>query len=86
MQAHVSTVIVAFGAAGENHHACAKQHGKNAHEFGVGDDVAQPPGQIVDTIQITKGAGVTIGCKGHGERLNVHDQDAQQGKAPENVQ
>jgi hypothetical protein len=74
------------GIFSKNKYPCSEQHGENAHELLAGEDVAHDPDPPVQTIQIPIGSGIDIGCHGHGEALDVHDQDAQYCHSPENIQ
>ena len=48
--------------------------------------VAEEPDQVVQACQVPVGGGVEVGCSDHGEGLDVHDQDPQDGESAKDVQ
>ena len=70
---------------GHEQDACAEEQGEDGHELLVGEDVAQRPDPAVCPGQVAVDGRVGIGGCGHGEALDIHDENAQQGEAAQDV-
>ena len=62
-----------------------EQNRKQRHEFPVGQNMAGQPNRQVDTGEIAPRGGIQVRGARHGERLHVHDQNAEHGKPPEHI-
>ena len=68
------------------HDARAEQHREDRHEFLIEEDVRDEPDHVVRPGQVPVGGRVEVGGLDHRERLDVHDEDSQQGDPAQNVQ
>ena len=66
-----------FRPAGHQENARAEQHRKYAQEFLINKNVCKKPGAKIKRICATHEQRVGVGREGHSERVNVHDQDAE---------
>ena len=65
--------------------ARAEQHREDRHELLVGEHSPRQPDVEVRAFEVAVGGGVEVGRLGHRERLDVHDEDAEQGEPAQDV-
>ena len=70
----------------EQANARPEQNREQRHEFLIGQDMADQPNRQVDAGQIAPCRRIHVGGGRHGERLHVHDENAEHGKAPEYIE
>jgi hypothetical protein len=71
--------------AGHQENARAEQHGKNAHEFQVGKELARKPHGIIRSVQIAVDGRIYVCGADHRKRLDIHVQNAQQSESAKRV-
>lgn len=70
--------------AGEDQRG-AEEGREQVQELEVEEHATDHPREAVGAVERAEDGGVEVGRVGHGERLDVHDQDAEQTHAPEDV-
>src|SRR5688572_2925989 len=70
---------------GHEQHARPKEQREHRHELRIREHVVDGPDGEVAGRWLPEGRGVEIGREGHGERLNIQDQDAEHGDAADDV-
>ena len=73
------------GPARHQDDAGAEEHREDRHELLVGEHPAGQPDPEVRPFEVAVGGRVEVSRLGHRERLDVHDEDAEQGEAPQDV-
>ncbi len=66
-----------FRPAGHQDDARAEQHREYAQEFLMNKNVCKKPGAKIERVCATHEQWVGVGRERHRERVNVHDQDAE---------
>ncbi|WP_144439634.1 hypothetical protein [Halomonas chromatireducens] len=84
----VSAAVSADGAQRrlEQGHASTKEDREDGHHLLIGEQMTEQPDRKVGAAQVAPHRGIGIGRHWHGEGLDIHDQDAEQGKATQHVQ
>ena len=70
----------------EQDHTRSEQQGKEAHEFLVGKELRNHQGDLIPAVQHPLRMGVEVVGLGQPEADDVHDENAQQCKAPHDIQ
>ena len=81
-----SAVAGSLRALRHQNDAGAEQHGEERDEFLVEEDMRDEPDGVFGGARRRYSRRVDIGRRDHGEGLDVHHQDPEQGKAAQNVE
>ena len=73
------------GAPGKDHHAGAEQHLEQAARGAVGEDLAQPPGDLIDRCPAEM-PHIPAGAEGCAHIVDVHEQDAEDRDPAQDIQ
>jgi hypothetical protein len=76
---------VGFDATCHQDDPGTEEHGKNSDELKIGKEVAEKPDPIVCSAQVSKRGWIVVRGSDHGERLDVHQQNAKDGDSPKNI-
>ena len=74
------------GTIRHQHNAGAKQHGENAQKLLVEENMRREPGAQIQAVGAAHQQGIRIGGKRHGESVDIHHQDAENGNASQDIE